>query len=1346
MIHDSFEVLLFHPVLQKISWGLLHSLWEIAILAVIYGLGSLLISSRLIRIRYLFGCAILLCMLLLPITTMFMIEPVSFPGTAKSVEFNNTVFMEYPSPFTVDPVPEEDEISAFLPESELEPQFEADSGIPDSFGDFEEIPSLQFFSDDFSQLDFSQDDLSSEQIADWESPILTELDSPDFDFEENANHDPEPPPFHGFAGEKNSTLRSQFAEFGLESVRYFPLFAIFWMLGVAFFTLKLLRSMFRLRILRKNTVPLLVDPWEDLLNSLRKRMNIRTRVLLRASGSVDSPILLGFWRPMILVPLSMISGLSPEWVEAVLAHELAHVKRCDYLVNLGQVVIETLLFYHPLLWWVSRCVRRDREYLCDEIAIDRGSLDTLTYIQTLTRLEQLRQQEAPNMKGLYIVPAAAAKPLLNRIKRIMKMKPNSTDRRSDCLAGALIVLFLLAFPVAMLYLNSGAVPRKLQAATTIPGNAIAKQNPEDSLEILPDTEIGVLTFSEGFLQVNDAVFQNSPHSPDHAEEGNSEQEDPMFTCFRKALSKIPNHSPMEGFDALDGDARRASVLERYEKSVEDFPSVSMIQYLHGANSFTTVQRFPLPSEERMEEELLKKLCAMLQSYYLEFAGEHAPRVFYNWENRSIFIVSNTDQVDSLFPRRHPGFGDHSTQLSETRSLEKFLSVYIKELCDERENRIRTVKYSVADLLGKGKDREQRMEKLIPLIFPQIPRIEKNVPMEAVSFTPHWETSSLIVRANQSQHKEIAAALSALRFFTGNHENEEKSIPYFIEPSDHLRITVFGTPLSKNEPTALHGNYPVLQGEYLIGPDGYIAFDENRRIYVQGLTLQECGKQIGFSFLPDYENLRVQVEIVRTNSKEYHIIANYGEADIVYTYNLRGGETVLSAAASFIDQTRKPEEIWIARPTPNSHEPVILKVDWDAITEKMRDETNHSVRSGDRIFIRWNPGEEPEFSVPQIPLKASSKVESTNRPEVQKQSGEKSPQKKHIEQRILLEAELERKKAKTEALEHLHRNQEISLEEKFSVQPEEKSPEEIQREKRAYAAEIKLLETVIKRSRRNQGKPLEVEIIRNLPQEKVEHYIRALQESEMYDSKEMQRLDRILRSAAEKVEHYIRALRDSGAFSPAEIQHTERVLLSSATKFPSGESSSPHTVVGLKDIPGLVQIPIPLADEEAKDLVRLLNHRLAEQRLVQLKIQDQISKARPFREENVADIEIHFAVEKALAEDARYQELLELIELNEGHLKKMIQSKWNQREEGRDRSRVSRGQQSSLSLDSHISPLKEALTALKNTGETLREQKKREILEQMKWEAEGGSEAHRKIWINRLEFHLANLQEPSDSIR
>ena len=131
-------------------------------------------------------------------------------------------------------------------------------------------------------------------------------------------------------------------------------------------------------------------------------------------------------KPVVLLPAAALSGLSPEQLQAILAHELAHVRRHDYLVNLLQSMVETLLFYHPAMWWVSAQVRAEREHCCDDLAVDVCG-DRLVYVTALAELTTITSHRAF---------ALAATDGSMRRPRAADPRPAARDARADAGLGA----------------------------------------------------------------------------------------------------------------------------------------------------------------------------------------------------------------------------------------------------------------------------------------------------------------------------------------------------------------------------------------------------------------------------------------------------------------------------------------------------------------------------------------------------------------------------------------------------------------------------------------------------------------------------------------------------------------------------------------------------------------------------------------------------------------------------------------------------------------------------------------------------------------------------------------------
>lgn len=158
------------------------------------------------------------------------------------------------------------------------------------------------------------------------------------------------------------------------------------------------------------------EAWMRRFEALRITCGVRTKVRLGLSDQVDSLVVLGWLKPVVMVPAAALMHLPPEGLEALLAHELAHVRRGDFLANLMQSLAEALLFYHPAVWWLSRRIRQEREHCCDDAAV-RTCGDPILYASALARLEELRIQPSlvPDL-----APAASGGKLMSRIQRLLR--------------------------------------------------------------------------------------------------------------------------------------------------------------------------------------------------------------------------------------------------------------------------------------------------------------------------------------------------------------------------------------------------------------------------------------------------------------------------------------------------------------------------------------------------------------------------------------------------------------------------------------------------------------------------------------------------------------------------------------------------------------------------------------------------------------------------------------------------------------------------------------------------------------------------------------------------------------
>ena len=195
-----------------------------------------------------------------------------------------------------------------------------------------------------------------------------------------------------------------------------PWLAPLWIAGVCVFYLRSAAGWLSLYRMRRRKVCDAPGTWRSTVARLAAEMKVSRPVELLESLLADSPVVLGHFRPVVLVPLGFLSGVPPEHVEAILLHELAHIRRADYFVNVGQRLIEGLLFYHPAVWWISHVIRTERENCCDDMVVGlRG--DAHGYALALTTLEENRlEQQWPGREPSV---AATGGNLMKRIKRLL---------------------------------------------------------------------------------------------------------------------------------------------------------------------------------------------------------------------------------------------------------------------------------------------------------------------------------------------------------------------------------------------------------------------------------------------------------------------------------------------------------------------------------------------------------------------------------------------------------------------------------------------------------------------------------------------------------------------------------------------------------------------------------------------------------------------------------------------------------------------------------------------------------------------------------------------------------------
>lgn len=321
---------------------------------------------------------------------------------------------------------------------------------------------------------------------------------------------------------------------------WLALTVLLWLAGVAFFSLRLVGGWIVARRFAWRAVHPASDRIQVLARQLADRLAVHRAVAILQSSAVAVPVMLGWLKPTIVLPVAALSGLSPMQMEALLAHELAHVRRHDYLVNLLQSVAEALLFYHPAVWWLSRRVRAERELCCDDLAV--GVCDRLVYATALTDLAALASPR--------LALGATDGDLLSRVRRILGHDDDGPAVRSGVM------------PVLALALVAGiAVPAALVSATQTPGAAPEGWETPAQTPATPGARL------EGQLAEQTVTPQQATSQTPLTAQQQAERQKQIEEARRKLVEAQKELAQLQ---AKQVEEARAKVAEQYAATIDQY--------------------------------------------------------------------------------------------------------------------------------------------------------------------------------------------------------------------------------------------------------------------------------------------------------------------------------------------------------------------------------------------------------------------------------------------------------------------------------------------------------------------------------------------------------------------------------------------------------------------------------------------------------------------------------------------------------------------------------------------------------------------------------------------------------
>jgi GWxTD domain-containing protein len=417
-----------------------------------------------------------------------------------------------------------------------------------------------------------------------------------------------------------------------ESQRLLPVVVAIWLLGVLAFSIRLFGGWRFAARLRSTAHPAPAE-WQPTLERIAAQVDVPlSRARLLVSSLVSVPTVIGWLRPAILVPFESLTGLSFEYITALLAHEMAHIRRHDYLASVLQSIAEAVLFYHPAVWWISGQIRAEREMCCDDLAV-AASGDVLTYARALAELESRQPSR------LAPVLAANGGSLANRIRRLIE----PTHASSDSLPGpgaawAMTLLWLAGVGVAAVH--GAQTPPPPPVVVTLPALSspvAARQSP----------------FAEVASRARNTLLYDPVFSAQLAQANRPDS--PWSKWLKEDVAYIITESERNAFLQLTTDEER-------EKFVEQF----------------WLRRDPTPDtiENEFKEEHYRRIA---------YANEHFSSRVPGWKSdrgRVYIQFGPPDAMDS-----HPAGGayDHPTEDWTYRFIQGIGNDVLIEFADTAKN-------------------------------------------------------------------------------------------------------------------------------------------------------------------------------------------------------------------------------------------------------------------------------------------------------------------------------------------------------------------------------------------------------------------------------------------------------------------------------------------------------------------------------------------------------------------------------------------------------------------------------------------------------------------------------------
>jgi beta-lactamase regulating signal transducer with metallopeptidase domain len=335
--------------------------------------------------------------------------------------------------------------------------------------------------------------------------------------------------------------------------QHIPLIVLVWIMGVALFILKLLGGISYVYYLRSRLNFPADEYWIETLDKLKNKVGVKQSIDLVESALTRTPMVVGHLKPMILFPIGAINKLSPTEVEAILAHEIAHVMRKDFIFNILQSVIEALFYYHPAVWVISSTIRNERENCCDDVAIEICG-NSMDYAKALVMVQEMAYY--PMYQPAMAFAGNRKNQLLYRVQRILNQPQNKTNVMEKLIATCMLVVVMMGLSFGeKSFASNNFDDKKTPSVSTLVGTSSSPESPNlptltvpptatfhlyfkdkiDSLRVPDDVKSGDYLYNDN---IQDAVLTVRDHYIVALKVNNIDLTDDQLPNYKRLIDKI----------------------------------------------------------------------------------------------------------------------------------------------------------------------------------------------------------------------------------------------------------------------------------------------------------------------------------------------------------------------------------------------------------------------------------------------------------------------------------------------------------------------------------------------------------------------------------------------------------------------------------------------------------------------------------------------------------------------------------------------------------------------------------------------------------------------------------------